>query len=64
MLLFKAILGYDGVIKLLSAQDSFFFLKFLYNLMIFKMKFLILIFLEINGFAEQRGFIVTQVFQW
>ena len=31
--------------------------------MIFKMKFLILFFLEINGFAEQKGFIVTHAFK-
>ena len=31
--------------------------------MILKMKFLILIFLEIKGFAEQKGFIVTHAFK-
>ena len=62
MLLLKQILGYDGVIKLLSAQNSFSFRSSL--TMIFKMKFLILFFLEINGFAEQKGFIITQVFHY
>ena len=48
-------------VLIIKWSEKFFLSKFIFA--IFKMKFLILIFLTMNVFSEKKGFTLTQVFQ-